>query len=58
VNVVGRVRVNVQFNAGICFEATTTTGATAINVALQAIQSEAAHVIDMLEAASSPSEAR
>ncbi len=53
-NVTGRVKVDVQFNAGICFEATPTTGATAINVALQAMQSEVAHVVDTLEAASSP----
>ena len=53
-HVVGRVKVDIQLNAGICFAATPTTGATAINVALEAVINEATHAIDTLEAASSP----
>ena len=53
-HVVGRVKIDIQLNAGICFEATPTTAATAINVALEAMINEATHVIDTLEAASSP----
>jgi hypothetical protein len=50
----GRVKVDLQFNAGFCFDQTPTTKPTSIDVALQAMHNEAAHVIGQLEVAATP----